>query len=488
MTLAHFLLPALLLVTSCGGKVVWKNHFNFRTKGKQHVLTYIDPSESVTGVIQRHLHYASVALDTVYFRDLPTSGGSWVAFGCEIAGVLPNGRILRTVFDIQKSKNGSVLFSNLPVLQPFLYRGRNITITLHFWSIPSELLSKLRGRLQSARQSTTRFDIMNQHAIEVARELFQFVSGSVYQREKHWLYRLTLYPVDGSMRDKPDLLFTAARHIMIAVPPAEAPSSYHIFRPHRIYKKLMLQGTRLASKATGTLYTGTPYIVLNITRYRRYPRSDTKVKTIERKIDNLIEHGEYAFARGFLYPLGQAIINDPVITQDEKNLAKMWKEFRAARIEAGIAKKKKDRKSELSQLISQFGLLSQIKYHFLKCLEPAELKDVNFRLMRLGRKIKETLVSLSIPPPPNYKATLATLKEVAKKRRLEKERHQYKMNRARGRKIDWVKVERYYIGDKTPVYKKWWFWTIIGAVVVGGAITGYLAYEKLVEEKGVPLP
>jgi hypothetical protein len=23
----------------------------------------------------------------------------------------------------------------------------------------------------------------------------------------------------------------------------------------------------------------------------------------------------------------------------------------------------------------------------------------------------------------------------------------------------------------TPVYKKWWLWTIVGAVVVGGAVT-----------------
>jgi hypothetical protein len=27
------------------------------------------------------------------------------------------------------------------------------------------------------------------------------------------------------------------------------------------------------------------------------------------------------------------------------------------------------------------------------------------------------------------------------------------------------------MSDDTPVYKTWWLWTIVGAVVVGGAVT-----------------
>ena len=483
-----FILPALLLSTACSSKVNWRNHFNFRTQGKQNTLSYIDPTEAITGVIQRQLHYASLALDSVYFRDLPAASGNWVAFGCEVSGILSDNKTIKIILDIQESRDGSVLFNNLQVMEPFLYGGRNITVTFHFWTIPAASLESLRGRLQSARQSVGRLDPLNAHSVEIARELFQVFSGTLHQKEGHWSYRMTLYPVDGNMRDKPDLLFTAARHIMIAVPPADAPSRYHEFRPHRIYKKLMLQGSRLVVKATGSPYVGTPYIIMNIVRYRRYPRPDTKVKAIEKKIDNLIENGEFEFARGFLYPLGQAIINDPIITQEEKNLAKMWKEFRAARIKAGIALRKKESARELAQMIAQFGLLSQIRTHFQKCLEPAETKDVNFRLMRLERRINQRLIAGGLSQPPGYKAILATLKDAKKKQLHDLERQRFRMKRARGRKIDWVKVERYYIGDKTPVYKKWWFWTIIGAVVVGGALSAYLAYEKLVPEPGVSLP
>lgn len=54
-----------------------------------------------------------------------------------------------------------------------------------------------------------------------------------------------------------------------------------------------------------------------------------------------------------------------------------------------------------------------------------------------------------------------------------------------------VLVERQAQEKKTPVYKRWWLWTAVGAVAVAGAVTGgVLATQSLESDGGLssPLP
>jgi hypothetical protein len=69
-------------MAACGpGTLDWRNYASFRTTGagKDVAVAQIDPSEQVTAGVSRNLHYVSIALDSVFFRDLPGLAGRTVA-------------------------------------------------------------------------------------------------------------------------------------------------------------------------------------------------------------------------------------------------------------------------------------------------------------------------------------------------------------------------------------------------------------------------
>ena len=109
-------------------------------------------------------------------------------------------------------------------------------------------------------------------------------------------------------------------------------------KPQRFFPKLKMRGNRLVWSDTENEYTETPYVILNITRYKRYPKPNTPLKKLARKVDRLIENGNLKLAQSNLKALGAAINDDRVITENEKNLERSWRDFRQAWIAMLTAK------------------------------------------------------------------------------------------------------------------------------------------------------
>ena len=313
-----FCLLCLLGASACNTSINWQNHATFRSYGEAMELSHIDPDEPTQGAIRANLDYVSIALDTVFFRNLPGLFGSKVAFGLELGGVLPSGKLLKTVpaLNATRGAHAFMSFDNAVVIKPFLYTGRNISINLHFKSVPRDEVANISGRMAGAGDMLKKIHPQAKAAVQTGTEIFNSVMAAFSSKPQTWKYSFTLYPAYSVHRDKPEMLFTAARHILLCLPPPDAPGVLRKLKPNYLIRMLKMRGNRLVWKKSGEEYTLTPYIVLNITRYRRYPQQGSELAKLLKKADYLIAHKNYQAAHMALASLGAAINHDEVLTEN----------------------------------------------------------------------------------------------------------------------------------------------------------------------------
>jgi hypothetical protein len=466
-------LLSLMLVagTSCKLAVDWKSHASYRSMGKDLRLAHIDPDETVEGAVSANLHYITVALDSVFVRNLPGLFGHSVALGLEITGVLPGGKSIQTVLEVKDGvgEHGFLAFDNVAMIEPFLYTGQNLTLAVHFRAVPKDEVQHLKGRLAGAGDLVRKIHPSKFAALETGVDLFKSIMGAFMKKELSWKYQFTLYPADSVYRDKPEMLLTAARHILLMMPPPDAPSELRQLRPDNVISYLRMRGNRLVWAHNEKEYAETPYIVLNITRYRRYPASDTELRKVARKVDELIEQGNFDGARSMLPQLGNAISQDPIITAQEKNLERSWKDLREARIATAQAKKENNHPDELRQIERQVRLLSHIRTHFTRILYPYETKDIDYRVSQLALRAELLGKEQGLPVDgiqalaAAYKKAAARLAEAPPKPKKEPE----------AVAVDLAKKPPPALPAWKKVYERWWFWTLVS---VGAAGAGAAAY------------
>jgi hypothetical protein len=394
---AALLALASLAMTACGPAAIdWRNHQSLRSAGKGQkgvTLSHVDPSEVVENAISRDLHYVTISLDSVFFRNLPgLFSGATVVFGFEVQGILPKGESIKTVFEPRKAvgENAFLAMDNVTVIQPFLYTGQNITITLYFQAVEEGESLNIAGRIQGAAGLLKKLNPMAEVAVNTAKSLFTSIIGAFRKKEMQWKYSFTLYPADSVYRDKPELLFLAGRHILVAIPPTSASEGLRKkVNLKTLTSDLRLRGNRLVWKENDEEYTTTPYIILNITRYKRYPNEDTELRKLVKQVESLYETGAFERALEQLKNVGAAINEDRVITQNEKNLERSLMDYRRAKIEAAVAKQKGDTAEFNKQADAQIKILKNIMSEFKEILEPFEVKDYQFQIRRLERTLKE---------------------------------------------------------------------------------------------------
>src|SRR5262245_65736025 len=114
----------LVPTAACGARgIEWDAYLSLRATGANLDLAHVDTRELEAGKVRRNLDYTSIALDHVFFRNLPdTHGETHVVVGLEIDGILPKGRTLKTVPEIRQIKGpDSLIFVNTAVfIEPFL--------------------------------------------------------------------------------------------------------------------------------------------------------------------------------------------------------------------------------------------------------------------------------------------------------------------------------------------------------------------------------
>jgi hypothetical protein len=486
---AHTVFAVALLAGACRSQVDWRDHATFRAMRGDLSLSRVEPDEVVQGIISRNLHYVSIALDTVFFRNLPGLFGATVAFGVEILGTRTDGKPVKTVLDIQTATpdEGFLSFDNVAVVEPFLYTGRNITVVLHFKAVAKSATAHIKGRLAGAGDVIKKLNPNSTSALELAGSIFDSVVGAFFGTEQEFKYTFTMYPADSVYRDKPELLFLAARHILLSVPPPTAPTEFHGLLPSRIMPMLKMRGNRLVYKSSGDEYRSTPYIVLNVTRYRRYPKEDTPLRKAAKVVDAALAQGNLKYARENMPNLALAIANDGVITQQEKDLERSWFDIRDANMAELEAQDKKKWDEVLAHKVRRVRYLVGMKKYFRQILEPFEVQQIDYEVNTGLRKSEDLAREKGLAVPEEITA-LRTERDAVKKRMAAEKAEEQKALAAAAAKRGKTPAafQQFETSDYftyKPVYKRWWFWaTLLG--VAGGSVG--LTYVVLPRDKAEP--
>lgn len=459
----------LLCSASCRFQIAWSAHASYRSTGKDLQLAQVDPGEAVRGVIRAHLDYLTVSVDAAFMRNLPGLEVQ-VALGLEVRGVLPGGAPILSGLEVSPvlGKHGFVHFDNVARLEPFLYTGQDLSLTLHFREVPGAELSNLRGKLTATADLVRRLDPLNADGLRIGESAFRSIFEASSARGRSWRYQVTLHSAEGIHRDKPEVLLTAARHILVFVPPAGAPAEARSLKLDSLMPYLRLRGGRLIWRHSEQEYTETPYIVLNVTRYRRYPKTDTEVRKLAGSLAAALDDDALDRAQALCDALGAAIGRDRVITTQERALERGWLDLRRAQLAAARAAKASQPAEEMKHLAQQVRGLTSVRTQFAPILYPYETREIDYRVNALVNRAetlareqatpaervaaladahRSIVASLDKPPPPPPKRAAA---------------------------VDLAKLPPPpVVSEWKHLYERWWFWTTMTAAVAGVAALVY---------------
>jgi hypothetical protein len=367
----------------------WHEHVSLRPDAKDGTLGPIDPAELVTGKVSRDLDYVSLAIEAAFFRSMPGfSEKDEVVLGLEVEGVLEGSRSLRTVSDVQACRgDGCALhFRDVPIARAFRFPGKEVSIALHLRAATGAEAKNARGRLSGVSDLLRSLEPRVTTAVDTAAQIFEQVIGAV-SGGRIWKYRFTLLPADTVLGAAPDRLFTAGRHVLVALPPAEAPERLRRITPAALIGKVKLEANRLVWKENEAEYQETPYLVLSVRRHRRYPGTDTDLMRLKRQIGEAWEIRNLQRCAELVRELGAAIAREGLLTTVEKQLERSWQADWSARIDAELAAKRGDAEAERAARQRVLSGLLDLKEYFRNSLETAELTEIDFRLRRLRRRI-----------------------------------------------------------------------------------------------------
>lgn len=367
----------------------WRNHLTLRADEKDQ----LGPATAVgDDGFAAQLHYLSISLDTVYLRNLPgLMPGSTVVIGLEIQGLLPQGRVLKTVLGTLPSTGLDGVLKGDNLLQatvPVVYPGQNLTVTLHVQSVSADEVPNIAGRLAGAGSMLLRIDPRAATAVSMAGSLFASVLGAFRSSGGTWRYAFTLYPPESIYRDKPQVVLMPGRSVFMLMPPSNAPEELKKVPGAVVGNKLKLQGNRVVYRDSGDDFTLLPYLIFNMSRSHRSFDEGTELRMLIRTMESMHQTGGHESALETLRNVAAAIAQADYLTQNEKNLEMALLPVRKAKLEAALAKQKGDSAEQGRCLKRYVAELTRVLTEFKTILLPAEMQEHTRGLKRAQRDLE----------------------------------------------------------------------------------------------------
>lgn len=450
-------LLATWLLSACGASVGWNYYAPFRLMGEESAVSPVDPADVHHFGVTSKLHYVAITINAVFFRNLRNTQGREVALGVNLEGALDK-RSIKTVSEPVKAVGpyGFMHFDRPFAVDPFLYRGLPLRLTLNFRDVGPAESSNLRGRLAALGMGIARKLVPGApEKLALHQTQFEAFMGKAHQ-SKLFQYTFSLYPSDME-NVRSDLVLTGGRHIFIGIPSQTAPKYIQKLKPSDIAYKLRLEGNRLHWRHDGREYTESPYVLISVVRYKRYPADDTPLRQTARNVDKLIEQQNWTLARSNLGNIGAALLEEKSITQMERNLEQGWKDVREARITRGEAKTAGNKEAQLAATIKEVKALGHIGSDFQQILEPAEVKDILFQAKRLGRQAEELGKELGKPDDEVQKPLAVAIAAI--KPPVEPPPPPPGLKPP--------EVVKVVVHRPSPFYTRWWFYALLGVAGAG---------------------
>jgi hypothetical protein len=374
-----------------GDGIDWQQRVSLRADGEGNALVPIDPEEHRHRKVSRDLDYVTLHIETLYLHGLPGfRSGAPAILGVEADGVLRGGETLKTVSEVQRcqGKRCRLHFDELSLVRPFVYGGGEVTLRLFVRALADDEAKSARGKVSAVGDLVAKIDPHARSAIENVARVFESVLGASTGSVASWKHSLTLVPADQVIDASPESLFTAARHVFLFLPPADAPAGQKRIRPKDVLGQLKMQGRRLVWKADEREYTETAYLVFTVRRYRRYPGDESPMRRLRAAIEKAFANDNFDHALVTLREIQAALAQDIRMTVSERNLERAWLDDWRLRISAARAALRNDTAQELADVARQVIGLHRIEARFRDVLEATERKQIEHRRNTLRDRLQ----------------------------------------------------------------------------------------------------
>ncbi len=276
--------------------VNWQNHETIRTcigdpdafKGGPMPVChgYQRPSEVPVPVTD--VHYVTIQLERIYFRDLPEwTRDADVSISVSVKGLLPGGREYRRVLDIAHVKKEAFLqLQNVSINFPMKYENRVTSLEFRIEEIDDIKAARKwfdagKKLLKGVQSSPLAGGLMGALLIsEITEDVATVVLDQLSQNDHVFaLEQVDFLPVTATTDPNPQLLFTPGRFMVVAVPPTDAYPQMHSLYPGTypslldrrwLMEHTQYDGGKLTMKDGGGSYLFTPYVSFNFAILKRY--------------------------------------------------------------------------------------------------------------------------------------------------------------------------------------------------------------------------
>lgn len=389
--------------------VAWGRAIAFREQSPEGPLVPPSRGERHVHKVSRAVHYVSIELEGAAFLRLPNvEAGREVVVGAEVVGLLPGDRAVHTVAALRATaeKTGLFTLEGLRLFSPVVYSGRILRVTLYARSLSEKEAAAVRGRLASGGLGNDAPDVHDDAALARRREQFDMVVNAAGTRTP-WQWSFELRPADENQGGAPGELLTATRHILLLAPPAGAGNELRASEPSLLAPRLRRRGARLVDD-TGALHASSPYVLLNVLRYHRYPEAKASALTLlRRRIEESLANGTLDSAEADLKTLGRVLLESRHLSVDERALETERGACERARLGRLRATKAGEKAAEREATLEELRAWARLRDRYPELLDEGERRELGHRIARLHETAVKLSTALGMKAPETPQEALA---------------------------------------------------------------------------------
>jgi hypothetical protein len=352
-----------------------------RASGSTLDTGFTAPEQSPQSAPDAHLTYLSLVFERLYVREFGEQTAA-VAPGVQLFGA--GAKTVSTVLRLLETRaGGGLVRANLGEVAWFPFRGEILRIVLRARALESDEIAFARGLLADARRASPTIDPLSESALEVGTALYhRIIDASSRVKSPAFEVSVPLQP-QSATEDKSDARLAGGRYVLLLRPrDGVLPRRLAGVAPEEAFR---FREGRLRWRSDDRPVTELSYLVFSVMRAKRFPVAMTEIGELARKVDLAYDKGAFGDAEASLFRLRVAIVNDAVLTVDEKNLERLFADVRAERIRGAEAARRKHTEAQLDAWAAEVRTLGFIRERFAQFLYDSEHAEMVARVARIER-------------------------------------------------------------------------------------------------------
>jgi hypothetical protein len=339
------------------------------------------PEQSPKSAPAARLTYLSLVFEHLYVREFGEKTTA-VAPGLQLFGAGANtvSTVLRL---LEKRAGGGLVRANLGEVAWFPFRGEVLRIVLRARALEVDEIAFTRGVLADAPRASPTIDPLSESALEIGTALYhRIIDASSRVKSPAFEVSVLLQP-QSATEDKSDARLAGGRYVLLLRPRGGAlPARLAGVAPEEAFR---FREGRLRWRSDDRPVTELSYLVFSVMRAKRFPVAMTEIGELARKVDLAYDKGAFGDAEASLFRLRVAIVNDAVLTVDEKNLERLFADVRAERIRGAEAARRKHTEAQFDAWAAEVRTLGFIRERFPSFLYDSEHAEMAARVARIER-------------------------------------------------------------------------------------------------------